>query len=73
MTKGKRWSKEEIRTLEKLVAQKAPMHVILRKIRRTADGVYAKATAENIPLVRPTSDAPNGRRKKNKKASAADS
>jgi hypothetical protein len=64
--KRKRWTKEEIRTLEKLVRENTPINVIVRKLDRTDDAIYAKASAENIPLVRPTSDAPNGRRTKSK-------
>jgi len=64
VTKRKRWTEQEVRTLKKLAAQKTAIHVISRKMGRTPDAIYSKAIAENIPLVRPTSDAPNGRRKK---------
>jgi hypothetical protein len=64
MVTRKHWSKEEVRMLKKLASQNTPLLTIARKIGRTPDAIYSKAVAENIPMDRSTSKAPNGRRKK---------
>ena len=46
----KQWTAEEIRQLRKLVRQNTPAKVIARKLGRTIDSVYVKASRERISL-----------------------
>jgi hypothetical protein len=59
---GKSWSKQDVRTLEKLAGQNTPTRVIGLKMQRTEDSIYAKASQESIPL-KPTNQSPYGTRK----------
>jgi hypothetical protein len=46
----KPWSLEEVSQLRKLVRQNTPAHIIARKLGRTIDSVYVKASREGISL-----------------------
>jgi hypothetical protein len=46
----KPWSLEEVSQLRKLVRQNTPAHIIARKLRRSIDAVYVKASREGISL-----------------------
>jgi hypothetical protein len=46
----KQWSAEEVLHLRKLVRQNTPAKVIARKLGRTIDSVYVKASREGISL-----------------------
>jgi hypothetical protein len=46
----KPWSLEEISQLRKLVRQSTPAQVIARKLGRSIDAVYVKASREGISL-----------------------
>ena len=58
---GKPWTKQEVRTLEKLADQNTPTRVIGLKMGRSEDSVYAKASVESIPL-KPTNQSPYGKK-----------
>jgi hypothetical protein len=56
----KQWTTEEVLYLRKLVRQNTPAQVIARKLGRSMDAVYVKASREGIPLrlmASPRSDA----------------
>jgi hypothetical protein len=46
----KPWSLDEVSQLRKLVRQNTPAQVIARRLGRTIDSVYAKASRERISL-----------------------
>jgi hypothetical protein len=46
----KPWSLEEVLQLRKLVKQNTPAQVIARKLGRSIDAVYVKASREGISL-----------------------
>jgi hypothetical protein len=46
----KPWSVNEVLQLRKLVKQNTPAHVIARKLGRTIDAVYVKASRAGISL-----------------------
>jgi hypothetical protein len=46
----KQWTAEEVLHLRKLVRQNTPAHIIARKLGRTIDSVYVKASREGISL-----------------------
>jgi glycerol dehydrogenase-like iron-containing ADH family enzyme len=46
----KLWTAEEVLQLRKLVRQNTPAQVIARKLGRTIDSVYVKASREGISL-----------------------
>ena len=46
----KLWSLEELSELRKLARQNAPAHLIARKLGRSIDSVYVKASREGISL-----------------------
>ena len=46
----KPWSVEEVLQLRKLVRQNTPAHVIARKLGRSKNAVYVKASREGISL-----------------------
>jgi hypothetical protein len=49
-TMRKQWSFEEVSQLRKLVRQNTPAKVIARKLGRTLDAVYVKASREGLSL-----------------------
>lgn len=59
---GKHWSKQEVKTLEKLADQNTPTRVIGFKMGRSPGAVYSKASSEDIPL-KPTNQSPYGTKK----------
>jgi len=59
---GKAWSKQDIKTLEKLVDQNTPTRVIALKMGRSEDSIYAKASSDDISL-KPTNQSPYNRQK----------
>ena len=46
----KQWTAEEVSELRKLARQNTPAHVIARKLGRSMDAVYLKASREGISL-----------------------
>jgi hypothetical protein len=46
----KQWSAEEVLHLRKLASQNTPAQAIARKLGRTIDSVYVKASREGISL-----------------------
>jgi hypothetical protein len=46
----KQWTAEEVLHLRKLVRQSAPAQVIARKLGRSMDAVYVKASREGLSL-----------------------
>jgi hypothetical protein len=46
----KQWTAEEVLYLRKLVRQHTPARVIARKLGRSMDAVYVKASRAGIPL-----------------------
>jgi hypothetical protein len=46
----KQWTAEEVLQLRKLVGQNTPAKVIARKLGRTIDSVYVKASRDRISL-----------------------
>jgi hypothetical protein len=46
----KLWSLEEVSELRKLARQNTPAHIIARKLGRSIDSVYVKASREGISL-----------------------
>ena len=60
---GKEWTKQDIRTLEKLVDQNTPTRVIGLKMGRSSEAIYSKASSEDISL-KPTNQSPYNRQKK---------
>jgi hypothetical protein len=59
---NKAWSKQDIKTLEKLADQNTPTRLIAMKMGRSEDAIYAKASSEDISL-KPTNQSPYNRRK----------
>jgi hypothetical protein len=60
---GKEWTKQDVRTLEKLVGQNTPTRVIGLKMGRTPGAIYSKASGEDISL-KPTNQSPYNRQRK---------
>jgi hypothetical protein len=46
----KQWSLEEVLQLRRLVKENTPAHVIARKLGRSKNAVYVKASREGISL-----------------------
>jgi hypothetical protein len=59
---GKQWSKQDVKTLEKLADGNTPTRVIGLKLGRTEDSVRSKASDEDISL-KPTNQSPYGTQK----------
>jgi hypothetical protein len=59
---GKHWTKQNVRTLEKLADQNTPTRVIGLKMGRSESSIYSKASSESIPL-KPTNQSPYGTKK----------
>jgi hypothetical protein len=55
----KQWTAEEVLYLRKLVKQSTPAQVIARKLGRSIDAVYLKASREGISLRLMLSSRPN--------------
>jgi len=59
---GKPWTPQDVRQLKDLAKGNTPTRVIGLKTGRTEDSIYAKASAEGIPL-KPTNQSPYNRKK----------
>jgi len=56
----KQWTAEEVLHLRKLVRQNTPAQIIARKLGRTIDAVYVKASRQGISLrLMPSVFSPN--------------
>jgi hypothetical protein len=56
----KQWTAEEVLHLRKLAKQNTPVQIIARKLGRTIDSVYVKASREGISLrLRPMGFSPS--------------
>ena len=64
--KGKSWSEQDIKRLKELAKGNTPTGLIAYKLKRTEDGVRAKASKEGISL-KPTNKSPYDRNVANKK------
>ncbi|NOT02159.1 MAG: SANT/Myb domain-containing protein [Phycisphaerales bacterium] len=60
---GKAWTAAEIRELKQLVKQNTPTKSIARKLGRSMESLYNKASTEAISL-KPTNQSPNNRKKR---------
>ncbi len=56
---GKKWTKENVKQMEKLADQNTPTRLIALKLGRTADSIRSKASEEDISL-KPTNQSPYG-------------
>lgn len=59
---GKEWTKQDVKTLEKLADQNTPTRVIGLKMGRTEGSIYS-AAAENDVSLKPTNQSPYGTKK----------
>lgn len=61
--KGKKWTNDEITKLKNFASGNTPTRLIAMKLKRTKEGIQAKAQGLNISL-RPINKSPYNRRKK---------
>ena len=59
---GKEWTKQDVKTLEKLADQNTPTRVIGLKMGRTEGSIYS-AAAENDVSLKTTNQSPYGTKK----------